>query len=152
MRDGPLHTPPAPSYALIETSRGRDPAIVVVNTTLRAFPDRASFAWHLFILVTCELLGDNGMPTSQEVAVLERLEDEISSGLLTSDNAVFASRVTCRGTRELTFRVRNPTVADTYLMGLVSVAAPLREWEYRMEHDPHWTLAEPELFLSERAP
>ena len=145
-------TRPAPFYTLIETSRGRDPAIVVVNTALRAYPHRDFFAWHLCILITCELLGENGMPTAQEVEALEHLEDEISDRLHTNDNAVFLARETCRGMRELSFRVRNPEVADACLENLALAAAPRRQWEYRIERDPEWALAKPVLALIERTP
>ena len=152
MTYNPRHTLPMPCYTLIDTSRGCDPAVVVVNTALRAYEHRGLYPWHLFILITCELLADKGMPTAQEVKALEHLEGELSEHLLTNDNAILLARVTCRGMRELSFRVRDPKVADAHLKNLVSAANPLRQWEYRMERDPDWALAESELALIERTP
>lgn len=92
------------------------------------------------------------MPTAKEVEILDRLEDEISSPLLADQNAVFLARITCQGQRELIYRVHDPEVADQTLTQLVSIPSSPREWEYRMEHDDAWTLAQPELHLLERDP
>ena len=143
---------PEPHYTLIETSRGRDPAIVVVNSALRSFQHHDRFPWHLNIRISCQLLGDNGMPTSEDNQVLYKLEDEISKQLSTNGNAVFLSRVTCRGARELAYRVHDPEAADDFLSQLVSNADQARQWEYRMEPDQDWILAKPELSLLERDP
>ena len=141
---------PPPQYTLIETSRGDDPAIVVVNSALRMFDQRQRFAWHLSVTVTCKNLGQGGMPTSEEGLVLYQLEDLISESLLKGDNAVFLARVTCRGHRELAYRVGDPEIANTALQRLVSAPFALREWEYRLEYDEPWELAKPELQLLEK--
>jgi hypothetical protein len=143
---------PAPVYTLIETSRGNDPAIVVVNSALRAFSQKNLFPWHLSVSISCQLLGDRGMPTPEENKVLYELEDEISRHLTGKGNAIFLARVTCRGERDLVFRVHDPDVANTPMETLASGRAPLRQWEYRMEHDPDWNLAQAELTLLERDP
>lgn len=54
--------------------------------------------------------------------------------------------------RELSFRVRNPEVTRGYLESVAPTAPPLRQWKYRMEFDPEWALAKPELALIERTP
>jgi hypothetical protein len=142
---------PAPHYTLIETSRGQDPAIVVVNSALRTFDGREQFPWHLSIVISCQFLGDKGMPTAEENQVLYSLEDGISKVLLVDGNAVFLARVTCRGERELLYRVRDPEAANDQLEQLVSSASP-RPWEYRIEEDSEWQLAQPELTLLEHDP
>jgi hypothetical protein len=142
---------PAPHYSLIETSRGEDPAIVVVNSALRLFTHRDQFPWHLEVSIQCKLLGDKGMPTPQENQVLYQLEDALEGHLRVGENAVFLARVTCRGKRELSYRVRAPKIADDHLSRLVSELTS-REWEYRMEHDAQWKLAAPVLELLERDP
>lgn len=143
---------PAPHFTLIETSKAGDPAIVVVNSALRDYRDRDILPWHLVLTIQCEFLGANGMPTSDEVKALDQLEDEISPRVVANQNAAFLARVTCQGRRELIYRVRDPKAADQILSDLVSKSDALREWEYRMEHDDTWTLAQPELRLLECDP
>ena len=143
---------PKPHYTLINTSRGSDPAVVVVNSALRAFEGREIFPWHLKLTMDCKMVGANGMPTAQETAALEQLEDEIAKSILTTENAVFLARITCRGQRELVYRAQDPEAANDALQRLAASPSPVREWDYRMEHDPEWTLAEPELKLLERDP
>lgn len=141
---------PKPYYTLINTSRGNDPAVVVVNSALRAFEDRSTFPWHLKLIITCKLVGTNGMPTSIEVEALDQLEEEIYAALQAKGNVLFLARVTCRGTRELLYRVQDPELANEVLQLLISDNPQSREWEYRMEQDLDWKLADPELKLLER--
>jgi hypothetical protein len=143
---------PSPYYTLIETTRGLDPAIVVVNSALRTFAHRNNFPWHLSIQISCRTLGTNGMPTAAESTILGELEDAISSHVLAGANSVFLARITCHGTRELMYRVHDPEIANTPLERMTSEPEPLREWEYRIEHDPTWKLADPELCLLEHDP
>ena len=141
---------PKPYYTLIDTSRGNDPAVVVVNSALRAFEDRSAFPWHLKIIMTCKLVGANGMPTSVEIKVLDKLEEEIYTVLRAGENVMFLARVTCRGTRELLYRVRDPEPVNEALQRLIADNSQVREWEYRIEQDQDWELAAPELTLLER--
>ncbi len=141
---------PKPHYTLINSSRGNDPAVVVVNSALRTFEDRGAFPWHLKLTIACKLVGVNGMPTSIEVEALDRLEEEIRIALQDGSNVVFLARITCRGTRELLYRVHDPEPADEALQRLISRNSQSREWEYRMEQDLDWELAAPELTLLER--
>lgn len=143
---------PEPYYTLINTSRGKDPAVVVINSALRAFEDREAFPWHLKLNIACKFIGANGMPTTQEVEILQCLEDEISSVLQAGKNAIFLARITCRGERDLLYRVHDPEAANDVLQQLVSAPSQLREWEYRIEQDADWELAQPELRLLEHDP
>ena len=141
---------PAPYYTLIETTKGSDPAIVVVNSALRTFAAREDFSWHLKITIDCQTLGANGMPTTEESAVLVQLEEEITRLLAINENSIFLARITCRGSRDLKYRVRDPAPANDALEKLASIAPATREWEYRIEQDVDWNLANPELSLLEK--
>jgi hypothetical protein len=143
---------PEPHYTLIETSRGEHPAVVVINSALRSFDGRLLFSWHLKLDIKCQLLADNGMPTAEETRILYDFEDRLSALLDAQRNAIFLSRVTCQGTRELSYRVHNPKAANNKLRQLLAKPAPIREWEYRMEEDPSWQLAKAELGLIEKDP
>lgn len=79
--------------------------------------------------------------------MLYQLEDEICKLLLERNNAVFLARVACQGQRESAYRIGDPEIVNQTLQQLVSASSPLREWEYRMEHDEAWELARPALQL-----
>ncbi|MBK0011262.1 DUF695 domain-containing protein [Stenotrophomonas sp. S41] len=138
---------PAPFYALINTTLGEDPAVVVVNTALRSFAGREAFPWHLRIGIACRELGDNGMPTPEELEVVTRLEGQLESSVEADGNAVFLARITARGERVLLYRVHDPEEANDRLQELLAAPAQLREWEFQMEYDLDWALAQPELDL-----
>lgn len=142
---------PKPYYTLINTSRGNDPAVVVVNSSLREFQHRASYAWHLNITIDCKHTAAFGMPTAEESEILIELEEAITKSLKPSVNAQFLARTTCRGVRTLIFRIRAPQMASDALQILCSEERPLREWAYIIELDPDWSLAQPELSLIEKS-
>jgi hypothetical protein len=141
---------PKPHYTLINTSIGNDPAIVVVNSALRTFKNREIFPWHLRISIDCKLLGAQRMPTSEELDALNCLEEIISIPLQKKKNAIFLARVTARGQRILLYRVHNPEIANEVLQTVISHPKQVREWDYQMENDSGWELAQPELRLLER--
>ena len=142
--------PPKSYYTLIETSRGPDPAIVVVNSSLRTFAGRNRFLWHLRIEISCRLIGQNVMPAAEESETLYVIEKKMETRLARNNNAIFVSRVTCRGSRELSFRVHNPQLANDSLQELLDAPTQSRDWNYRMERDPEWVLSAPELTLLEK--
>ncbi|KRA74389.1 hypothetical protein ASD78_12980 [Lysobacter sp. Root667] len=140
---------PKPRYTLINTSIGDDPAVVTVNSALRRFEARGRFPWHLKISIDCESQGANGMPTAEEGDVLNHFEDSLSEPLLADQNAVFLARITARGQRLLLYRVHAPETANETLQAFCAPEPP-REWDFVMEHDADWALAQPELRLLER--
>jgi len=142
---------PEPSYTLIETTLGNDPAVVVVNSSVRTFQERAAFAWHLRIRVDCKFKSAHGMPTVEEAGVLRRLEEDLAPRLQAADNAMFLARITARGERAILFRVADPEAANRALQAPASQALAVREWDFQLQHDPEWALAQPELKLLARA-
>jgi len=138
---------PTPYYTLIDTSRGEHPAVAVINSALRDFNNRHRFPWHLKIEVAYLWVSSNGMPTQEEGQILYALEDHLASQLGAQRAVLFVSRVTCQAVREISFRVSDPKRADEELQIEINKPAPVRAWEYRMEEDPEWKLAFPELNL-----
>lgn len=138
---------PVPFYALINTTLGEDPAVVVVNTALRSFAGRDALPWHLRIGIACGELDDYDMPTPEELEVVTRLEGQLGSSIGADGNAVFLARITARGERVLLYRVHDPEQANDRLQQLLAAPAQLREWEFQMEYDRDWALAQPDLDL-----
>jgi hypothetical protein len=138
---------PTPHYTLIDTSRGEHPAVAVINSALRSFNSRHLFPWHLKIEVACQWVGSNGMPTQEEGNILYTLEEHLASQLGAQRAVLFVSRITCQAVREISFRVSDPKTANEVLQIEINKPAPVRAWEYRMEEDPEWKLASPELNL-----
>ena len=90
------------------------------------------------------------MPTAEESEVLVQLEEEITRLLAINENSIFLARITCRRSRDLKYRVRDPAPANDALEKLASITPATREWEYRIEQDVDWNLANLELSLLER--
>jgi Family of unknown function (DUF695) len=125
-------------YAVLQWQRDDLPAVCVVNQALAPFEPKAVFAWHLSIIVECVELAEHGMPTSEELIVMDRIGDEFDEGLKAGGNSLFLARITWAGTRQYLYRVYDPEVANRYLMDLIESGPTVREFEFRMEHDEAW--------------
>ena len=137
---------PKESYSILEFRQNSLPGIAVVNTALRDFEPRVVFAWHLSLLLSLEDLIENGMPSRQEREVIDRFGDVLDSSIKGDDpdkpNALFLARITWNATRELIWRVFDPEAANGYLRSIIDANFAPRHFDYRMEHDADWRMAE----------
>jgi len=130
---------PEPHYTLFDAVRSGKPEIIVVNDALLTFRHTDIFPWHLEVTIDARDLADNGMPTPEESKVLFEMGDKIEKAI-EGTNALFLSRSTWNGCREISFRVHDPEIANTTLQDLIEKLA-IRPWEYEMKSDPGWSLA-----------
>lgn len=131
---------PKPYYTLFDVERSGLPEVIVVNRSLLSFDDKGVFCWHLLISLEALDLADNEMPTPADSKELFSLADRMES-LIEGENALFLSRGTWNGVREIQFRVHNPDVTDTVLKGLLAEKPDLRKWSYSIHPDPNWVEA-----------
>ena len=137
---------PEEDYSILNFRQEDLPGVAVVNISLRDFEPKEVFAWHLSIMVELNDLGENGMPTKSEVDVIDNygdfLDDRIKGEDKDKPNALFLARITWNGTRELIWRVYDPEIANDFLQELIEEGNQVREFDYRMENDEEWKLAE----------
>ena len=136
---------PEESWSVINFIQEDMPGVGMINTALRSFEGREVFAWHLSLMIELEDLIENGMPSYAEREVIEALESSLTAELIfPSDkpNALFLGRITWNSTRELLWRVFDPDVANQVLQKVLDDKNYRREFDFKMEHDPEWKLAE----------
>ena len=139
---------PEESYSIIEFRQDELPGIGAINTALRDFEPKVVFGWHLSLVLQLDDLIENGMPSRAEREVVDRFGDALDVGIKGSDaekpNALFLARITWNATRELIWRVFDPEPANEYLQSLINEVADARPrpFDFRMDHDPEWELAE----------
>ena len=136
-------TPPQERFVVLQAESDGLPELWIVNQALDAWPGRATFGWHLSLIIEMADVTEHGLPLPTEVEVLSALGEDIRSNLQADTNAVLLASVTGDGARQLVFRVRDPERANDYLQSLVGGdPQPARAMDYRMESDPSWALAE----------
>ena len=137
---------PDEHYSVLNFRQEDLPGIAVVNTALRDFEPKEVFSWHLSIMLQIDDLVDNGMPSKSEVEIIDELEDFLDDKIKGEDkakpNALFLARITWNATRELIWRVYDPENTDKFLKNFIEGGNPSREFDYRMESDEQWKLAE----------
>ena len=144
-----LHIP-TESFIVAQGVSDGLPDMWIVNGALSDLRPKHAFPWHLSVIVDCQESTANGFPTKQESEVLAAMGDVLDDNLTRATNAVRLARITWNRTRQFVYRVRDPEVANAYLRGLIASKSRLREFDFRMEADPDWQLAQPHLALSQR--
>ena len=133
-------------YSILNFRQEELPGVAVVNTSLRTFEPKEVFGWHLSIMLQCEELIDNGMPSKAEVKVIDDLGDFLDEKIKGENrerpNALFLARITWNGTRELIWRVNDPEISNTFLKNLIENTSTIREFDYRIDDDEEWKLTE----------
>lgn len=132
-------------YTIIDFESDGRPGVAVVNSALVDFEPKVVFDWHLSVIVDCNNVGKNGMPSSEEQKVLYQIEDLLDPLIKDDGNALFLARITQNGTRQLLWRVCEPKLANQALQKLINGNLVVREFEYLVEEDPAWEFAAPYL-------
>ncbi|MEH2541089.1 MULTISPECIES: DUF695 domain-containing protein [unclassified Bradyrhizobium] len=133
---------PTEVHTLLEFRQRDRPGFAIVNTALREFERRAAFSWHLSVLICCDDLVENWLPSPDEQKVLYEFEDRLASLITADSNALFLARVTLDARREIIWRVHEPEAPHSALSELLASKNYPREFDYRIESDPEWRKTE----------
>jgi hypothetical protein len=137
---------PTETCRIIEFRQDDMPGIAVINEALVDFEPKIVFAWHLSLMLQFEDLILNGMPSQAERDVIDPYGDLLDGAFKGDDpnkpNALFLARITWNKTRELIYRVFDPEPANQYLVNVIEAKSHPRPFDYRIDHDPEWKLAE----------
>jgi len=137
---------PEEKYSVIQFIQEDLPGVGIVNSALVDFKPKEVFAWHLSVMIEFEDLVEKGMPSHSEREIVdpfgEQLDNIIKGSDPTKPNALFLARLTWNGTRELIWRVYDPEVINTDLQLVIESGSAPREFDYRMEEDEEWILAQ----------
>ena len=129
-------------FGVLEWDEEGLPAICAVNQAIANFEPKAVFAWHLSIIVELSEVAGNGMPTAEENGVVDALGTLLNAKIKADGNALFLARTTWNRTRQILYRVHDPRMAHAGLTEIIEQEGPARPFEFKMDHDPKWALAE----------
>ncbi len=137
---------PEEKYQILNFNQDDLPGVAVVNSNLADFEPKEVFAWHCSIMLECEDLIENGMPSKAEVKILDEfgdfLDDKIKGDDKEKPNGLFLARITWNETRELIWRVFDPELTNDFLTDIIEREDHLRKFDYRIEEDQEWKLTE----------
>jgi len=132
--------------SVIEFEQEGLPGVAFVNIALRNFAPREVFAWHLSVMVEFQDIIENGMPSKKEREVVDEFEHQLDLLLKGSEpekpNVLFLARITWNETRELIWRVYDPEIANQILQNVIDQNEAPRPFDYRIDDDKKWELAE----------
>src|SRR4051794_8165420 len=89
---------PEEAYRLVDFRQKDLPRVAVINDALVAFEPKAVFAWHLSVIIDCEDLVLNGMPSTAEQKVIDEYGDALDAVFKGPNpekpNSLFLARIT----------------------------------------------------------
>ena len=133
-------------YKILEFKKEQLPGIAVVNDNLKSENLKKVFSWNCSILIDFEETIENGMPSEEELKIVEKFEDffydKIKGNNKDKPNALFFARITWNSTRQLIYKVYLPEPANDFLTELIASENYPREFDYRIEEDENWELTE----------
>lgn len=137
---------PKEKYSIIEFIQEGLPGVGVINSALKTFEPKEVFSWHLSILIDLENMIENGMPSAAEREVIDPLGEKLNALIKGANpekpNALFLARITWNKTRELIWRVYQPDIANQELQNIIENNSSPRGFDYRMDEDTEWQLAQ----------
>jgi len=137
---------PEESFSVCPSVIDEMPAIIVRNDALKKFKHKDMYSWHLGVVIVVKEKQENGMPTSEEVALIDDIQDKLKEGLAGESpkipNAISLFRLTWNGIREIVFYVHDPEIAHKYLLEMEEEYEKQgREIQHCMSHDKKWKLS-----------
>src|SRR5665647_1211920 len=137
---------PGKKYQIVEFIQDDLPGVAAINVAVKTFEPKIVFSWHLSIMFDLNEIVKNRMPSKVEQSVIDQygefLDDKIKGITKAKPNALFLARITWNKTRELIWRIYESELVNTFLQQVISEESSPRPFDYRMEQDNEWKLAE----------
>ncbi len=137
---------PEESYQILEFTQDNLPGIAVVNIELNNENLKKVFSWNCSILIDLIEVSDYGIPTQNELKIIEEFEEYLDDKIKGADkkkpNALFFGRVTWNSTRQLIWKVYSPKTINDFLIDFIENEKYPREFDYCIEEDENWQLTE----------
>jgi hypothetical protein len=137
---------PDESYCSVDSqTKEGHPVVIIIQDSLKKFEFKDVFAWNLSIVFYLNDAGDNGMPSGDEIGVVqdycETLE-KLFNDNPEKPNALFLFRETYDGISHVVWRVYDADEVDAVLQKVIEEKNHPREFDYEMEYDEEWKLVE----------
>jgi hypothetical protein len=133
-------------FSVIEFRQEEHIGIATVNSALRQFKGKEVFPWHLSIFFELKSIDSAGLPSEMEADVIDHLEEILNKEMKGKDilkpNALFLARIDWNGTTEFIWRLHDPQHPYDYLKGLLDNKSYKRPFDFRIDEDINWELAE----------
>ena len=117
-----------------------------INKNLKSFEPKIVFGWHCSIMIQLVEVNPEELPTKEELEILDQIQNLLDEKIKGIDkvkpNALFLGRIEWNKTCELIWRVYSPEIVNNFLKASTSEENPIRLFDYRIDPDKSWKLAQ----------
>ena len=135
---------PKERLTIVDFVQDGTPGVAAINRELREWEPKAVFRWHLSLMLHYRDLAANGMPSKEEQKALDDFGNHLHQLFLADSekpNTLLLARITWNATRELIYRVYDPDPIHNELTTIIENDSAQRSFDYRIDDDPEWKLA-----------
>ena len=125
-------------WSVYQASADEKPVFTRLNEGLEPYVGHPEFRNQLGIAVRLKNPTGDGMPTTEESAALNQIENEIVRRFLPGNESLLAAVVTARGTREFVLYTSDPDAARTKAAALAR-ENPRHRIQFVVRDDPGWS-------------
>lgn len=125
------------SWSLAEATYNGRPMFLRINVGLKPLAGKPPFQHRFGVAIPLQVSNEHGLPTAEEAAVLNQIEDALLAAVLPSGQTKFALVITTNGFREFIFYTSQP--ADLVpIMERFKKETTSRQSQFYIRPDPTW--------------
>ena len=129
---------PVENYSIFKLDMNDVLAFATINTGYKNYPNKQHFPWCAQILLAIQDKNDNGHPTDEEAAVLNDIEDKITTFLKENHTVHHIGRVTRNGERDIIYYIDKPKFNQHETKLFFDEINSQRNLNFTLEKDPKW--------------
>lgn len=132
---------PKESFSVVEAEIGDKPAIGSFNMAYKTYDKKVKYPWCLKIAIGLDLdsLFENGLPKNEEIAIANKLEDELLAEIQKLTTAHYIGHLFNNTFLDVYIYLDNPEKVHNYLQTQVNKEGLIRGFGYEINQDPKWT-------------
>ncbi len=142
---GPQETFPDEKFMVLEGKIDGKPVIGSFNAAYKNYAYRKKFSWCLRLSIALDegALYANGLPKGEEIAVANKLEDELVEGIKSLTVAHYLGHLFNDAFLHVYMYFEDPEAVHQYLQSQVNKEGLVRGFAYEIQQDPQWLIAAP---------
>ncbi|MBI5352342.1 MAG: DUF695 domain-containing protein [Chloroflexi bacterium] len=135
----PGEYPSESKWSILQGQNNGKPMIVRRNTSAKQLSSNPEFAYRVGFAIPLLAPNEVGLPTNEETASLNQIEDELSVQLEKDKASILVLSITTGGMREFVFYTKDSQMVEKVVIDVRSKFSS-HEIQYYVEEDKKWSV------------
>lgn len=131
--------PSESKWSILQGQNNGKPMIVRRNDSAKQISSNPEFMYRIGFAIPLLAPNEAGLPSNEEMASLNQIEDELSGQLEKERNSIQVLSITTSGMREFVFYTKDSKIVEKVINDVRS-RFPSHEIQYYVEEDKKWSV------------